>query len=122
MARGDAPDDAGLGFNVRTSDTDFIGAHALVAGSPSARTLRTLVLHDDQVAMGAEPVEVDGEVAGFVTSAGWGPTIERSIAYAWLPRGLAIGTEVGIRYFDGTLHGRVAETTLFDPDGARVRS
>src|SRR3954464_14191477 len=122
MTRGDAPDGAGLGFTVRTTDTDFIGADALVERSPSARTLRTLVLHDDQVAMGAEPVEVDGEVAGFVTSAGWGPTIERSIAYAWLPRGLAIGTEVGIRYFDETLHGRVADTTLFDPDGARVRT
>jgi len=122
MTRADAPAEAGLGFTLRTTDTDFIGAHALAERPPSARTLRTLVLDDEQVAMGAEPVEVDGEPVGFVTSAGWCPTVERSIAYAWLPRGLATGTEVDVRYFDGTLHGRVAETTLFDPHGTRVRS
>ncbi|HEX3300172.1 MAG TPA: FAD-dependent oxidoreductase [Actinomycetota bacterium] len=121
MTRGDAPDAAGLGFTVRTADQTFIGAGALASRPPAARTLRTIVLDDDQVAMGAEPVEVDGESVGFVTSAGWGPTVERSIAYAWLPRDLAIGTEVDVRYFDRTLHGRISPTTLFDPEGRRVR-
>ncbi len=122
MTRGDAPDDAGLGFTVRRDDRDFIGADALAQRPPATRTLRTIVLDDEQVAMGAEPVEVDGETVGFVTSAGWGATVEKSIAYAWLPRDAAIGTEVDVRYFDRTFHGRIAETTLFDPDGERVRS
>jgi dimethylglycine oxidase len=122
MTRGDAPEEAGLGFTVRTGDRDFVGADALQERPPAVRTLRTIALDDEQVAMGAEPVELDGEPVGFVTSAGWGPTVERSIAYAWLPRGLAHGTEVDLRYFDRTLHGRVAETALFDPDGRRVRS
>jgi glycine cleavage system aminomethyltransferase T/glycine/D-amino acid oxidase-like deaminating enzyme len=122
MARGDAPEEAGLAFTVRTADRDFIGADGLATRPPVPRTLRTIALDDEQVAMGAEPVEVDGESVGFVTSAGWGPTVERSIAYAWLPRGLARGTEVDVRYFDRTLHGRIAEATLFDPDGRRVRS
>jgi glycine cleavage system aminomethyltransferase T len=122
MTRGDAPDDAGIGFTMRTGDRDFVGADALGERPPAPRTLRTLVLDDEQVAMGAEPVELDGEPVGFVTSAGWGPSVQRSIAYAWLPRGLAAGTEVDVRYFDRTLHGRIGETTLFDPDGRRVRS
>jgi len=122
MSRGDAPEEAGLGFTVRTTDHDFIGAAALETRPPAARTLRTIALDDEQVAMGAEPVEVDGESVGFVTSAGWGPTVERSIAYAWLPRGLPQGTEVDVRYFDRTLHGRIVATTLFDPDGQRVKS
>jgi glycine cleavage system aminomethyltransferase T len=122
MTRGDGPDEAGLGFTVRTTDRDFIGAEALATRPPAARTLRTIALDDEQVAMGAEPVELDGEPVGFVTSAGWGPSVERSVAYAWLPRGLATGTEVDIRYFDRTLHGRIAPTTLFDPEGRRVRS
>jgi glycine cleavage system aminomethyltransferase T len=122
ISRGDTPEEAGLGFAVRTTDRNFIGADAVAERPPGARTLRTIVLDDEQVAMGAEPVEVDGEPSGFVTSAGWGPTVERSIAYAWLPRGLAQGTEVDVRYFDRTLHGQIAETTLFDPDGRRVRS
>jgi dimethylglycine oxidase len=122
MTRGDAPKDAGLGFTVRNGDRDFIGGDALARRAPVGRTLRTIVLDDEQVAMGAEPVEVDGDAVGFVTSAGWGATVERSIAYAWVPRDLATGTEVDIRYFDRSLHGRIAPTTLFDPDGARVRS
>ena len=122
MTRGDSPAEAGLAFTVRTTDRDFIGADALATRPAAARTLRTIALDDEQVAMGAEPVEVGGESVGFVTSAGWGPTVERSIAYAWLPRGLAHGTEVDVRYFDRTLHGRIAEATLFDPDGRRVRS
>jgi 4-methylaminobutanoate oxidase (formaldehyde-forming) len=122
MTRGDAPEESGLAFTVRTTDSDFIGARELETRRPAARTLCTIALDDEQVAMGAEPVEVDGESVGFVTSAGWGPTVERSIAYAWLPRVIAEGTEVDVRYFDRTLHGRIAPTTLFDPEGDRVRS
>ncbi len=118
----DAPDDVGLGFTVRTTDRDFIGADALGTRPPAARVLGCLVFDDEQVAMGAEPVEVDGEPVGFVTSAGWGATIERSIAYAVLPRELAPGDEVDVRYFDRTLHGRVAEQPLFDPEGIRLRT
>jgi glycine cleavage system aminomethyltransferase T/glycine/D-amino acid oxidase-like deaminating enzyme len=118
----DAPEDVGLGFTVRSTDRDFIGAEALAARRPAARTLRCIVLDDEQVAMGAEPVEVGGEPAGFVTSAGWGATIERSIAYAVLPRRLDTGSEVDIRYFDRTLHGRIANEPLFDPEGRKLRS
>jgi glycine cleavage system aminomethyltransferase T/glycine/D-amino acid oxidase-like deaminating enzyme len=118
----DAPDDVGLGFTVRSGDRDFIGADALAARPPAARVLRCLVLDDEQVAMGAEPVEVDGEPVGFITSAGWGATIERSIAYAVVPRELTTGEEVDVRYFDRTLHGRVVDEPLFDPAGARIRA
>jgi glycine cleavage system aminomethyltransferase T len=122
MTRGDAPADAGLGFAVRATDRDFIGAEALASRPGSTHTLQTIVLDDEQVAMGAEPVEVDGEPVGFVTSAGWGASIERSIAYAWLPRGLDEGAEISVRYFDRTLHGRIVPTTLFDPGGGRLRA
>jgi glycine cleavage system aminomethyltransferase T len=122
IGRGDGPEEAGLAFTVRTTDHDFIGGDALAERAPAARTLRTIALDDEQVAMGAEPVEVDGASVGFVTSAGWCPTIERSVAYAWLPRDLATGTEVDVRYFDRALHGLITPTTLFDPDGERVRS
>jgi glycine cleavage system aminomethyltransferase T len=120
MTRGDGPDEAGRAWTLR-ADTDFLGGDALATREPSARVLRCLVLDDEQVAMGAEPVEVDGEPVGFVTSAGWGATVGRSIAYAWAPRKLVTGDEVAIRYFDRTLHGHVADEPLFDPQGARLR-
>jgi glycine cleavage system aminomethyltransferase T/glycine/D-amino acid oxidase-like deaminating enzyme len=122
MTRGDAPDDVGLGFTVRTTERDFIGADALGSRSPALRTIKTLVLDDEQVAMGAEPVEIDGETVGFITSAGWGASLERSIALAVLPRELATGDEVDVRYFDRTLHGHVARGPLFDHAGERLRA
>ena len=122
MTRADAPDDVGLGFTVRNTDEEFIGADALGSRPPALRTLKTLILEDEQVAMGSEPVEIDGETIGFITSAGWGASVERSIAYAVLPRDLAPGDEVDVRYFERTLHGHVADDALFDPEGTRVRA
>ena len=39
------------------------------------------------VALGSEPVRLDGRVVGRVTSGGYGYTVARSIAYAYLPAG-----------------------------------
>jgi glycine cleavage system aminomethyltransferase T len=122
MTRADAPDDVGLGFTVRDTDDDFVGAKAVRSRAPALRTLRTVELDEEQVVMGAEPVEIDDEPVGFVTSAGWGASVERSIAYAVLPRDLEVGDEVDVRYFDRTLHGHVAPDTLFDPTGERIRA
>ncbi len=122
LTRADAPDDVGLGFTVRSTDEGFIGADAIRSRPPALRTLKTLVLDDEQVAMGAEPVEIGGETIGFITSTAWGASVERSIAYAVLPRDLALGDEVDVRYFDRTLHGHVADDTLFDPEGTRIRA
>ncbi len=41
------------------------------------------------VALGNEPVRVGGEIVGRVTTGGYGYTVERSIAYAYLPPELA---------------------------------
>jgi glycine cleavage system aminomethyltransferase T/glycine/D-amino acid oxidase-like deaminating enzyme len=122
MTREHAPDDAGLGWTVRSTDHDFVGADALAQRAPSARALRCLVLDEEQVAMGGEPVLVDGEPVGYVTSAGWGASLGRSIAYARVPRALYVGAAVTIRYFDRTLPGALADEPLFDPGGERLRA
>ena len=74
------------------------------------------------VALGNEPVRVDGEVVGRVTSGGYGYTVERSIAYAYLPRELGSGTEVEIDIFGQWVPGEVVAEPLFDPKGERVRA
>jgi 4-methylaminobutanoate oxidase (formaldehyde-forming) len=52
----------------------------------AAKRLRCLVLDDPRsVALGNEPVRVDGEIVGRVTTGGYGYTVGRSIAYAYLP-------------------------------------
>jgi 4-methylaminobutanoate oxidase (formaldehyde-forming) len=119
----DTPYDAGLGFCVR-EDKEFIGSRALreARESGAARRLRCIVLEDPRsVALGNEPVRVDGEVLGRVTSGGYGYTVESSIAYAYLPAHVDVGAEVEIDIFGRWVQGEVAREPLFDPDGSRVR-
>ena len=71
--------------------------------------------------VGQEPVLVDGEPAGYVTSAAFGHTVGRGVAYAWLPAGLPVGAGVSVRYFDRAIAATVAAEPLVDPHGQRIR-
>jgi 4-methylaminobutanoate oxidase (formaldehyde-forming) len=115
----ETPLEAGLGFCVR-ADKTFVGSDAL--GEPPRRRLRCLVIDDPRsVALGNEPVRVGGEIRGRVTSGGYGYTVERSIAYAYLPVGVGVGTAVEVDVFGEWVSGEVAAESLFDPAGDRVR-
>ncbi len=126
----ETPLEAGLGFAVK-KDGGFIGAEALGLDPegrerrelPTAsRRLRCLVLEDPRsVALGNEPVRLTGEVVGRVTSGGYGYTVERSIAYAYLPTQVEQGTAVEIDIFGRWIPGEVAKEPLLDPRGERVR-
>jgi 4-methylaminobutanoate oxidase (formaldehyde-forming) len=73
------------------------------------------------VALGNEPVRVDGEVVGRVTSGGYGYTVGRSIAYAYVPADVAVGRSVEVDIFGEWVAGEIAREPLFDPKGERVR-
>ncbi|GAA3143259.1 GcvT family protein [Nonomuraea roseoviolacea] len=115
------PYEAGLGFAVKLDKGDFIGREALLARKESV-TRRLTCLLTDEVVMGKEPV-YDGErPVGYVTSAAYGYTIGKGIAYAWLPASLADpGQAVQIGYFDRRVDAVVAEEPLFDPAMTRLR-
>jgi 4-methylaminobutanoate oxidase (formaldehyde-forming) len=121
------PFEAGLGFCVKR-EGGFVGAEAL--GLPSdtgpvapTRRLRCLVLEDPRsVALGNEPVRIGGEVVGRVTSGGYGYTVERSIAYAYIPAEIDLGTAVEVDIFGQWIGGEVVREPLFDPRGERVRA
>ena len=103
-------------------DKEFIGSDALGDREP-ARRLRAITLDDPRaVALGNEPVRVGGEIVGRVTSGGYGYTVARSIAYAYLPAEVAEGTAVEIDIFGEWVGGAVAREPLFDPQGARIRA
>ncbi|MEU7369436.1 GcvT family protein [Streptomyces hygroscopicus] len=119
------PYEAGLGFAVRMDKGDFIGRAALEgrgAGTVT-RKLTCLTLDDPAaVVMGKEPVYADGVAAGYVTSASYGYTIGRTVAYAWLPAAIAVpGTAVHIEYFGEKVPATVAAEPLYDPRGERIR-
>ncbi|WP_436762749.1 GcvT family protein [Streptosporangium sp. V21-05] len=119
------PYEAGLGFAVRKADKgDFIGRAALAERGTAPRRRLTCLTVDDPAAvvMGKEPV-YDGEsCVGYVTSAAYGYTIGKGIAYAWLPAGLSVpGRELRIGYFDRRVAAVVAEEPLYDPAMERLR-
>jgi 4-methylaminobutanoate oxidase (formaldehyde-forming) len=106
------------GADVTPDDTP---AEAFGVGA-AARRLRCLVLDDPRsVALGNEPVRVDGEIAGRVTSGGYGYAVARSIAYAYLPATVEVGAAVEVDVFGEWIGGRVAEEPLYDPAGERLR-
>jgi 4-methylaminobutanoate oxidase (formaldehyde-forming) len=117
----DTPYEAGLDFAVKM-DKDFLGREALAEATPR-KLLCCIVLDDPRsVALGNEPVRVDGEITGRVTSGGYGYTIERSVAYAYLPPERAgPGTAVELDIFGSWVPGEITSEPLFDPGAERVR-
>jgi 4-methylaminobutanoate oxidase (formaldehyde-forming) len=120
----DTPFEAGLGFAVKLDEGDFIGRDALLAAAEPTRLLACLVLDDPRsVALGSEPLRIDGEIVGRVTSGGYGYTVDRSIAYAYLPAASALpGTRVEAEIFGDWIGGTVTAEPLFDPRGERIRA
>jgi glycine cleavage system aminomethyltransferase T/glycine/D-amino acid oxidase-like deaminating enzyme len=122
----ETPFEAGLGFAVaQDKGVDFIGRDALLAARDAGprKRLRCLVLDDPlDVCLGNEPVRIDGEIVGRVTSGGQGFAVERSIAYAYLPPDRAIGTRGEVELFGRWVGFEVVREPLYDPDSARIRS
>jgi 4-methylaminobutanoate oxidase (formaldehyde-forming) len=121
------PLEAGLGFAVRMEKVgSFLGREALVEAGRRGMTRRLccLTLADPRaVALGNEPVRIGGEVVGRVTSGGYGYTVERSIAYAYVPEGQsAPGTPVEVDIFGRWVKGELTREPLYDPKGDRVRA
>jgi 4-methylaminobutanoate oxidase (formaldehyde-forming) len=120
------PYQAGLGFAVKL-EKEFIGRDALIVARENpdeGERLACLVLDDPRsVALGEEPVRVDGRIAGRVTSGGYGYTVGSSIAYAYLPPpDTTVGTAVEVEIFGEWVPGTVAAEPLFDPRGERIRA
>jgi glycine cleavage system aminomethyltransferase T/glycine/D-amino acid oxidase-like deaminating enzyme len=118
----ESPYEAGLAFAVKL-DKDFIGRDALLERQEPERMLACIVLGDPRsVALGSEPVRIDDRIVGRVTSGGYGYTVERSIAYAYVPTEDAVaGRPVAVEIFGEWIRGVVADEPLFDPKGERIR-
>jgi 4-methylaminobutanoate oxidase (formaldehyde-forming) len=120
------PYEAGLGFAVKLDKGDFIGRDALVKQKAEGikQKLCTLVLADDRtIALGKEPIRADGRIVGWVASGGYGYSVKKSIAYAYLPIEHAkIGAKLEIECFGEQVGAEVTQSVLWDPKGERIKA
>jgi glycine cleavage system T protein (aminomethyltransferase) len=107
------PLEAGLGWVVKPAKGDFIGRAAIeaVRAAGPARRLVGLQMADRSVARHGYPVVKDGRAIGIVTSGTFGPSVERSIAMAYVatPQA-AIGTDLGVDVRGQTRAAKIVKT------------
>jgi glycine cleavage system T protein len=119
------PYEAGLATAVAMQKGEFIGREALLnsAARGVSRRLVCLTLDDPAVVpMGQEPILEGERVLGYVTSANYGYTVRRSIAYGYVPvPSAAPGTKVEVLYFGRRYPATVVAEPLYDPRGERLR-
>ncbi|MBK9601654.1 MAG: FAD-dependent oxidoreductase [Anaerolineales bacterium] len=119
------PYEAGLGFAVKLDKENFIGKDALVKQKAEGikRKLCTITLDDDRtIVIGKEPIRVGDKLVGWVASGGFGYSINKSIAYAYLPMEFAkAGTKLSVECFGEQVSAEVAQAVLWDPKAERVR-
>ncbi|MBL8078271.1 MAG: FAD-dependent oxidoreductase [Anaerolineales bacterium] len=119
------PYEAGLGFAVKLDKPNFIGKEALVKQKAEGikSKLCTITLNDDRtIVMGKEPIRTGDKLISWVASGGFGYSVNKSIAYAYLPMEYAkAGTKLEIECFGEQVGAEVAQAVLWDAKGERIR-
>ncbi|TFD64063.1 FAD-dependent oxidoreductase [Cryobacterium sp. Hh38] len=118
------PLEAGLGFAVKMAKASFVGKKALEGRSEenSERNLCCLTVDDGRsIVLGKEPVFYKDQAVGYVTSAAYGYTVAKPIAYAYLPTAVTVGDSVEIEYFGRRIQATVTADPLYDPTMSRLR-
>ncbi|MDQ0261599.1 FAD-dependent oxidoreductase [Sinomonas atrocyanea] len=118
------PFEAGLGFAVKMAKANFVGKAALEGRTEenSARRLRCLTVDDGRsLVLGKEPVFYKDQAVGYVTSAAYGYSVRKPIAYSYLPAEVSVGDSVEIEYFGRRILATVAQDPLYDPTMSRLR-
>lgn len=126
------PFEAGLGWAVKLDKPDFIGRDALIKAKAAGlrRKLCCMTLDGAGVLMGKEPIFPsrsngggNGSAIGYVTSANYGYSVGKFIAYGYLPIEHArVGHKVEIEYFGERLPATVTDEPMFDAKGTRMRA
>ncbi len=122
------PEQANVGFFVKEDKGDFIGKAALGA-PPSGNAWKLVYLEVD--ANGADCLGGEGVFAGtaedsaaigLTTSGGYGYTVEKSLAFAYVDEANAIaGTELGVLILNEMRKAVVLDGPAFDPNNEELR-
>jgi aminomethyltransferase len=112
------PLEAGLGWVVKPGKGEFIGRAAIERARAEGpkRRLVGLEMADRAIARHGYPVVKDGPRVGVVTSGSYGPSVDRSIALAYVELGLAaVGTALDVEIRGQARPARVVKTPFHPP-------
>ncbi|SFB51909.1 dimethylglycine dehydrogenase [Rhizobium sp. NFR07] len=119
--------EAGLGrFIAYSKPADFIGKQGALEEKASGGELRLVTLivdAKDADVIGDEPISLDGEVRGWVTSGGYAHASGVSVAMGYVPKEIADrsdGWEIEI--LGELFPAKLQSQPLFDANGSRMRS
>jgi sarcosine dehydrogenase len=118
------PFEAGLGFRVSLRKGDFIGREALVkakAAGPQQR-LCTFTLERFAGAVGGECILRNGKVLGVTTSANFGHTVGKPIAYGYIPVDETAHDDFTIEVFGEQIAAVRHDGALYDSKNERLKS
>ena len=123
------PLDAGLAWAVRTAK-DFRGRDAILRQKETGlrKLLAAFTVEPTVVLLGRETIYRDGERVGWLTSGGFGYTIDRSIGYGYVRNRAGVDREYVLSgtYELEVAGERVPATVslqpLYDPSNARVKA
>jgi 4-methylaminobutanoate oxidase (formaldehyde-forming) len=127
----DNPFEAGLGFAVSLGKRDFLGRTALLEArrEPLKKRLAGFVCDDEDVVLiGRETILRDGEPVGYLSSGGYGYTLERPIGLGYVKNEKGVSEEWALRgryelvVAQERRPCRISFEPLYDPKGTRVKS
>jgi dimethylglycine dehydrogenase len=120
------PFEAGLGRFVDLHKGAFIGRDAAAAekdGGGERRLIALEIAAHDADAIGDEPIWHDGQVVGWVTSGGYGHSVQKSLALGYVNRDVAQHTEgFAVELLGERCAARRLSAPAFDPEGRRMRA
>ncbi len=120
------PIESGFDRFVNLDKPDFIGKQGLLNQlAQGCRKLFVSMVVECEIAPahGGDPVYLDGEHIGTVTSAGYGHRVGKNIAFGFVaPDAAGIGTNLEIGILGSRYPANIVSPCLYDPDNARVRA
>lgn len=120
------PGSSGLDRFVAFDKGEFVGREAALRErkeGPARRLVTLAVEATDADASGFEPVWAGRERVGYVTSGGYGHTVGKSLAMAYLDAGVAEpGTALDVHIVGERRRATIIPSAPVDPAGARMRA
>ena len=127
FTQGYTPGMTGMDRWINWNKGNFVGRAAALAerdgDGPAQRLVTLRVDATDADASGFEPIWLDGKRVGFVTSGGYGHTIDQSLAMALVDREHADeGTELTVHIVGAERPATIISPSPYDPEGKVMRA